>query len=114
MRPRLNREDRGRRMGFCRPGCRIVGGSSMFDGMDLVTYREGPDLSWLAKSSRDADVQEQLNRHRSLPERSREIPTFAEYSYAEIGVFTKVRGRTRAQPSAGYFDRSATSWWRLR
>ncbi len=45
-------------MGFCRPGCRIVGGSIMFDGMDLVTLSEekkralrGVRISYVAQSA---------------------------------------------------------------
>ena len=45
-------------MGFCRPGCRIVGGSIIFDGMDLVTLSEekkralrGVRISYVAQSA---------------------------------------------------------------
>ena len=45
-------------MGFCRPGCRIVGGAIMFDGMDLVTLSEekkrvlrGVRISYVAQSA---------------------------------------------------------------
>ena len=45
-------------MGFCRPGCRIVGGSIKFDGMDLVTMSEekkrslrGVRISYVAQSA---------------------------------------------------------------